>query len=53
MRYIWPLKNRENRSGIRAIKMPILKTPILVCQKSQNIYLTFVAYSSKMTSEMT
>ena len=32
--------------------MHILKTPILVCQNSENIYLTFVAYSSKTMSEM-
>ena len=33
--------------------MHILKTPTLVCQNSENIYLTFVAYSSNMTSEIT
>ena len=33
--------------------MHILNTPTLVCQNSENIYLTFVAYSSNMTSEMT
>ena len=33
--------------------MHILKTPTLVCRNSENIYLTFVAYSSNMTSEMT
>ena len=53
MSHIWPLKNRENRSVTRGIKMRILKTPTLVCQNSENIYLTFVAYSSNMTSEMT
>ena len=35
------------------LKMHILNTPTLVCQNSENIYLTFVAYSSNMTSEMT
>ena len=52
MSHIWPLKYRENRSVTRAIKMHILKTPTLVCQNSENIYLTFVAYSSNMTSEV-
>ena len=52
MSHIWPLKNRENRSVTRAIKMHILKTPTLVCQNSENIYLTFIAYSNNMTSEM-
>ena len=33
--------------------MHILNTPTLVRQNSENIYLTFVAYSSNMTSEMT
>ena len=33
--------------------MHIFNTPTLVCQNSENIYLTFVAYSSNMTSEMT
>ena len=33
--------------------MHILKTPIHVCQNFENIYLTFVAYSSKTMSEMT
>ena len=33
--------------------MHILKTPTLVCQNSEIIYLTFVAYSSNVTSEMT
>ena len=41
MSYILPLKNRENRSVT------------FLCQNSENIYLTFVAYSSNMTSEMT
>ena len=49
----WPLKNRENRSVTRAIKMHIFNTPTLVCENSENIYLTFVAFSSNMTSEMT
>ena len=31
----------------------ISKTLTLVCQNSENIYLTFVAFSSYMTSEMT
>ena len=53
MSNIWPLKNHENRSVTCAIKMHILNTPTLVCQNSENIYLTFVAYSSSMTSEMT
>ena len=53
MSHIWPLKNRENRSVTRGIKMRILKTPTLVCQNSENIYLTFFAYSSNMMSEMT
>ena len=33
--------------------MHILNTPIHVCQNFVNIYLTFVAYSSKTMSEMT
>ena len=52
MSYILPLKNRENRSEHARLKMHIFNTPTLVCQNSENIYLTFVAYSSKMTSEM-
>ena len=28
-------------------------TPTLVCQNSENFYLTFIAYSRNMTSEMT
>ena len=55
MSHIWPPKNCENRSVTLELllKMHILKTPTLVCQNSENIYLTFVAYSSNMTSEMT
>ena len=53
MSYILPLKNRENRSVTRAFKNAYFFTPTLVCQNSENIYLTFVAYSSNMTSEMT
>ena len=49
MSYILPLKNRDNRS----VKMHIFNTPTLVCQNAEHIYLTFVAYSSNMTSEMT
>ena len=49
MSYIWPLKNRENRS----VTCNIFNTPTLVCENSENIYLTFVAFSSNMTSEMT
>ena len=49
MSHILPLKNR---SVTRAIKNAYLKTPILLCQNSENIYLTFGAYSSNMTSEM-
>ena len=48
MSHIWPLKNRENGSVTRAI----LKTTTLVFD-SENIYLTFVAYSSNMTSVRT
>ena len=33
--------------------MHIFNIPTLVCQNSENIYLTFVAYSFNMTSEMT
>ena len=33
--------------------MHILKTPTLVCQNTETIYLPFVAFSSNMTSEMT
>ena len=33
--------------------MHILKTPIFVCKNSENIYLTFDAYSSKTMLEMT
>ena len=49
MSHIWPPKNCENRSVTLELllKMHILKTPTLVCQNSENIYLTFVAYSSK------
>ena len=50
MSYILPLKNRENRSVTRAIKMHIFNTPTLVCQNSENIYVIFVAYFSNMTS---
>ena len=55
MRYIWPLKNRENRGvthGIKNAYFQIFNTPALVCENSENIYLTFVAYSRNMTSEM-
>ena len=45
MSYILPLKNRENRSVTRTFKNAYFFTP--------TIYLTFVAYSSNMTSEMT
>ena len=55
MSHKWPLKNCENRSVTEParLKMHILKTPTLVCQNCENIYLTFIAYSSNMTSEMT
>ena len=54
MSHIWPLKNCENQSVTLKLllKMHILKTPTLVCQNSENIYLTFVAFSSNMTSDM-
>ena len=53
MNYIWPLNNHENRSVTRVFKNAYFNTPILVCQNSESIYLTFVAFSSNMTSEMT
>ena len=52
MSYILPLKNRENRSVAREFKNAYFNTPTLVCKNSENIYLTFVAFSSNMTSEM-
>ena len=33
--------------------MHIFNTPTLVCQNSENIYLTSIAYYSNMTSELT
>ena len=53
MSHIWPLKNRENRTVTSRLKMYNFKTKPLVCQNSENIYLTVVAYSSNITSEMT
>ena len=49
MRYIWPLKNRENRSVTRAIKNAYFQYTNPCVWK----HLTFVAFSSNMTSEMT
>ena len=54
MSNIWPLKNRENQSVKHAITNKYFKnTNPCVCQNYENIYLTFVANSSNMTSEMT
>ena len=54
MSNIWPLKNLENRSVTRAIKNAYLKKhqPLRV-KTLKTFNLTFVAYSSNMTSEMT
>ena len=48
MSHIWPLKNRENRSVTRAIKNAYFKNTNPCVSNSENVYLTFVAYSSNM-----
>ena len=54
MSHIWPLKNRENQSVTRAIKMYILKTPTPVSQNSEKHLFNFRCLNScNLTSEMT
>ena len=49
MSHIWPLKNCKNRS----VKNAYFKKHQHLCVKTlKNINLTFVAFSSNMTSEM-